>query len=120
MHCSNSHRSQQNCCSLNEPLNSEKKFDLNLQMQSSNCTLVLTKLINFSECGFEADEEGTFVIDHLNFDVTDSGKHTLIIADPDNLIKSTPIVGNAKIAPVLYEVNKTLECFDLRYLSSTR
>ena len=48
------------------------------------------------------------MIDHLNFDVTDSGKHTLIVADPDNLIKSTPIVGNAKIAPVLYEVNKTI------------
>lgn len=56
-----------------------------------------------SECGFEADEEGTSVIDHLNFDVADGGKHTLIVADPDNLIKSAPIVGTAKIAPVLFE-----------------
>ena len=58
----------------------------------------------FSECGFEADEEGTSVIDHLNFDIKDSGKHTLVVADPDNLIKSAPIVGNAKIGPILYEV----------------
>ena len=62
--------------------------------------------VNFfcSECGFEADEEGTSVIDHLNFDAKDSGKHTLVVADPENLIKSTPIVGTAKIAPVLFEV----------------
>ena len=35
-----------------------------------------------------------------------AGKHTLIVADPDNLIKSAPIVGNAKIAPILYEVSE--------------
>ena len=58
-----------------------------------------------SECGFEADEEGTSVIDHLNFDIKDSGKHTLVVADPENLIKSAPIVGTSKIAPVLFEVN---------------
>jgi hypothetical protein len=33
-----------------------------------------------------------------------SGKHTLVVADPENLIKSTPIVGTAKIGPVLFEV----------------
>ena len=27
-----------------------------------------------SECGVEFDEENTFVIDHLNYDVTDDGK----------------------------------------------
>ena len=48
-----------------------------------------------SESGFEADEEGNSVIDHLNFDVElDSGKHTLIAADPENLIDSEPIVGD--------------------------
>lgn len=27
-----------------------------------------------SECGFEVDEEGASVIDHVNYDVKDSGK----------------------------------------------
>lgn len=27
-----------------------------------------------SECGFEIDEEGASVIDHLNYDINDSGK----------------------------------------------
>ena len=27
-----------------------------------------------SECGFEIDEEGSSVIDHLNYDVSDDGK----------------------------------------------
>lgn len=27
-----------------------------------------------SECGVEFDEEGTAVIDHLNYDITDTGK----------------------------------------------
>ena len=58
-----------------------------------------------SESGFEADEEGNSVIDHLNFDVElDSGKHTLIAADPANLIDSEPIVGDKKaLGPILYE-----------------
>jgi len=58
-----------------------------------------------SECGFEADEEGNSVIDHLNFDVDlDDGKHTLIAADPANLIDSKPIVGDKKsLGPILYE-----------------
>jgi len=58
-----------------------------------------------SECGFEADEEGNSVIDHLNFDVAlDDGKHTLIAADPANLIDSKPIVGDKKaLGPILYE-----------------
>jgi len=58
-----------------------------------------------SECGFEADEEGNSVIDHLNFDLAlDDGKHTLIAADSANLIDSEPIVGNKKaLGPVLYE-----------------
>merc|ERR1712241_124361 len=58
-----------------------------------------------SECGFEADEEGNSVIDHLNFDVNlDSGKHTLIATDSANLIDSAPIVGDKKsLGPILYE-----------------
>jgi len=58
-----------------------------------------------SECGFEADEEGNSVIDHLNFDVNlDGGKHTLIATDSANLIDSAPIVGDKKsLGPILYE-----------------
>lgn len=58
-----------------------------------------------SECGFEADEEGNSVIDHLNFDVDlDSGKHTLIATDAANLIDSEPIIGDKKsLGPILYE-----------------
>merc|ERR1712020_489305 len=58
-----------------------------------------------SECGFEADEEGNSVIDHLNFDVDlDSGKHTLIATDSANLIDSEPIIGDKKsLGPILYE-----------------
>jgi len=57
-----------------------------------------------SEHGFEADDEGTAVIDHLNFDVNDEGKHTLVVADPENLIKSKHIVGQAAAAePLLYQ-----------------
>jgi len=57
-----------------------------------------------SEHGFEADDEGTSVIDHLNFDVNDDGRHTLVVADPENLIKSSHIVGaGATGAPLLYQ-----------------
>jgi len=57
-----------------------------------------------SEHGFEADEEGTSVIDHLNFDVGDEGRHTLVVADPQNLIKSKHIVGDAATGePLLYQ-----------------
>merc|ERR1711983_688901 len=58
-----------------------------------------------SECGFEADEENNAVIDHHNFDTKlDGGKHTLVVADPKNLINSAKIVGDkAAIAPILYE-----------------
>lgn len=56
-----------------------------------------------SECGFEVDEEGASVIDHLNYDVSDTGKHTLIVADPKNLIDAPVIVGNKDVAPLLYQ-----------------
>lgn len=54
-----------------------------------------------SECGFEADEEGTYVIDHMNFDTKDEGQHTLVVADAANLVASPYIVGSGK-APILY------------------
>jgi len=54
-----------------------------------------------SEVGFEVDDEGTAVIDHLNYDAKDQGKHTLVVADPKNLVKSDKIVG-AVNNPLLY------------------
>merc|ERR1711990_187616 len=54
-----------------------------------------------SEVGFEADEEGTSVIDHLNYDAKDEGKHTLVVASANNLIKSTKMTGGVT-APLLY------------------
>lgn len=48
------------------------------------------------------DEEGAAVIDHLNYDVLDQGKHTLIVADPANLIDAPMIVGSKKTSPFLY------------------
>jgi oligosaccharyltransferase complex subunit beta len=56
-----------------------------------------------TECGVEFDEEKSSVIDHLNYDVADSGKHTLIVADTDNLMKAPMIVGNKVSAPVLFQ-----------------
>jgi len=66
---------------------------------NSNLGEVLREIA--SEVGFEADEEGTAVIDHLNYDNKDDGKHTLVIADPKNLIKSDKITGGVT-APLLY------------------
>jgi len=54
-----------------------------------------------SECGVDFAEEKTFVMDHLNFDVTDyNGEHTLIVAD--HFVNAPIILGSAKIAPVLF------------------
>ncbi|XP_058125793.1 dolichyl-diphosphooligosaccharide--protein glycosyltransferase 48 kDa subunit [Anopheles ziemanni] len=56
-----------------------------------------------SECGFEVDEENAAVIDHLNYDVSDGGDHTTIVASPENLIDSNIIVGSrSSVAPLLY------------------
>lgn len=56
-----------------------------------------------SECGFEVDEDGASVIDHLNYDVSDKGDHTTIVANPNNLIDSQIIVGDrSKVAPLLF------------------
>ncbi|XP_063974487.1 dolichyl-diphosphooligosaccharide--protein glycosyltransferase 48 kDa subunit [Diachasmimorpha longicaudata] len=56
-----------------------------------------------SENGFEVDEEGATVIDHLNYDVSDSGHHTTIVADAENLINAPVIVGSKDVAPLLYQ-----------------
>lgn len=55
-----------------------------------------------SECGLEFDEEKTAVIDHHNFDVSDPGQHTLIVADPEHLLKATTIVGKPARNPILF------------------
>ncbi|XP_014675195.1 PREDICTED: dolichyl-diphosphooligosaccharide--protein glycosyltransferase 48 kDa subunit-like [Priapulus caudatus] len=55
------------------------------------------------ECGVELDEENTAVIDHLNYDASDSGKHTRIVTEPANLIDAPTIVGpNTKNSPILF------------------
>jgi len=51
-----------------------------------------------SEVGIEIDEDGTNVIDHLNFDVKDEGLHNLVVADAINLVKSDRIVGRESAA----------------------
>ncbi|GIY67565.1 dolichyl-diphosphooligosaccharide--protein glycosyltransferase 48 kDa subunit [Caerostris darwini] len=56
-----------------------------------------------NECGFEIDEEGTYVIDHLNYDIEDDGKHTLIVADPNNLIDAPTVIGSKNISPLLFK-----------------
>ncbi|PIK58330.1 putative dolichyl-diphosphooligosaccharide--protein glycosyltransferase 48 kDa subunit isoform X2 [Apostichopus japonicus] len=56
-----------------------------------------------SECGIEYDEEETAVIDHLNYDVKDEGYHTLVVADPENLITSDIMVGKKRDTPVLFK-----------------
>ena len=56
-----------------------------------------------SECGFEVDDDGASVIDHLNYDVKDAGKHTLIVASPSNLIDAPVVVGAKASSPLLYQ-----------------
>ncbi len=54
------------------------------------------------EVGFELDERGTSVIDHLNYDVKDRGDHTLIVVDPANVIDAELIVGKDTSTPCLF------------------
>ncbi|XP_078144399.1 dolichyl-diphosphooligosaccharide--protein glycosyltransferase 48 kDa subunit isoform X1 [Centroberyx gerrardi] len=56
-----------------------------------------------SECGIEFDEEKTAVIDHHNYDVSDPGEHTMIVADPENLLKAPTIVGKPTNKPILFK-----------------
>ncbi|XP_038078434.1 dolichyl-diphosphooligosaccharide--protein glycosyltransferase 48 kDa subunit-like isoform X2 [Patiria miniata] len=55
-----------------------------------------------TECGVDFDEEGTAVIDHLSYDVSDEGLHTLVVADPANLIASPTMVGTKRSLPILF------------------
>jgi len=55
-----------------------------------------------SECGFDIDEEGAYVIDHLHHDVNDEGHHNLVVAEPENLVKSERIVGKDNKFPFIY------------------
>ena len=56
-----------------------------------------------TEVGIEIDEEGSHVIDHFNYDVSDEGQHTLIIADSQSLLDAPTIVGDRKtVGPILY------------------
>ncbi|KAK6620268.1 Dolichyl-diphosphooligosaccharide--protein glycosyltransferase 48 kDa subunit [Polyplax serrata] len=56
-----------------------------------------------SECGVEIDEDKASVIDHINYDVSDHGKHTLIITEKENLIDAPVIVGDRNVPPLLYD-----------------
>ncbi|XP_053547905.1 dolichyl-diphosphooligosaccharide--protein glycosyltransferase 48 kDa subunit-like [Bombina bombina] len=55
-----------------------------------------------SECGIEFDKEKTAVMDHHNYDISDPGQHTLIVADPENLLKAPTIVGKKELNPILF------------------
>lgn len=56
-----------------------------------------------SECGFEVDEEGAYVIDHLHYDrISDDGTHTTILVPGKNLIESPIIVGTNRLSPLIY------------------
>ena len=54
------------------------------------------------EVGLEMDEQGTSVIDHVNFDIKDQGDHTLLAVDSSNLIDSEMIVGKKTNEALLY------------------
>lgn len=55
-----------------------------------------------SEVGLELDEENTAAIDHLNYDIKDSGDHTLLAVDPSNVVDVELMVGKKQTAPALY------------------
>lgn len=74
----------------------------NLLVAASPSTSDLIREIA-SECGFEVDDDGAAVIDHLNYDVKDAGKHTLVVANPENLIDAPVIVGAKTSSPLLYQ-----------------
>lgn len=39
----------------------------------------------------------------MNYDISDTGRHTKIVADPENLIDAPVIVGSKNIPPLLYQ-----------------
>ena len=52
-----------------------------------------------ADCGIEFDDEGTSVIDHMNYDVSDAGQHTTIVADQ---FSPTTIISGESPSPVLF------------------
>jgi oligosaccharyltransferase complex subunit beta len=56
-----------------------------------------------SDCNVEFDEEGTFVIDHFNFERQDDGQHTLLAVDPANVVASSIIFEQPIDAPILFK-----------------
>lgn len=60
-----------------------------------------------SECGVEVDSpgsspQGSFVIDHFNYDKSDSSR-TLLAVDAANLIDASIIVGSRSVPPLLFK-----------------
>jgi len=55
-----------------------------------------------TEVGLELDERDTAVIDHLNYDVKDTGDHSLLVVDPGNVLSAELIVGGKRSSPYLY------------------
>jgi len=55
-----------------------------------------------SDCNVEFDEEGSFVIDHFNFDKTDESKHTLLVLDSANIVSASIIFEKPIEAPILF------------------
>jgi len=53
-----------------------------------------------AEVGVEIDEEGTSVIDHMNYEAGDEGHHTRLLAD--SFIQS-PVIAGKNPAPVLFQ-----------------
>lgn len=53
-----------------------------------------------SEVGIEIDEEGTCVIDHMNYDMSDVGYHDLVVADD---FISAPVITGASPQAVLFK-----------------
>ncbi|EDO40875.1 predicted protein [Nematostella vectensis] len=56
-----------------------------------------------SECGVEFDEEKTAVIDHISHDVSDLDQHTLVVAEPSNVIKADTVTGKTVTSPLLFK-----------------
>uniref|UniRef100_A0A915KRS0 Dolichyl-diphosphooligosaccharide--protein glycosyltransferase 48 kDa subunit n=1 Tax=Romanomermis culicivorax TaxID=13658 RepID=A0A915KRS0_ROMCU len=67
----------------------------------SSLSGIIQELAN--EVNFEFDEEQTYVIDHMHYDVSsDEGHHTTIVAEPNQLIPAKYIVGEPSDRPILF------------------
>jgi len=55
-----------------------------------------------SDSNVEFDEEGTFVIDHFNFETSDEGQHTLLAVDSANVVSAKTIFEKPIEAPILF------------------